>query len=208
MLLGDRQREVGGARDEPRLRQARAQVRQARERTRRVPALARGFVVERVCALERGERRRVEDAVVRTPAQVGQRPAGQVARDRLPGDGGERELGGEARDDAVHDSRGEGEADEAPAPRAVGERAAAGGLHARLLEQRAVGGEHALGRVLGGGERAVVLGNPELGVLGVQDLVVRDAVGAEDRAALESSGADLFGGTEELGAVEVDGAAA
>jgi hypothetical protein len=45
----------------------------------------------------------------------------------------------------------------------------------RLLQQGAVGGELALVRLRRGGERAVVLGDPELAVLGVQDLVDRDA---------------------------------
>jgi hypothetical protein len=140
--------------------------------------------------------------------QVRQRAAGQVARDTLAGEGGERELGAEARDDAVDHRGADREADEPPAPRVLRPDAAAGGLHARLLEQRAVGGEQALVRVLGGGERAVVLGDPELGVLGVEDLVDRDAVGAQDRAALQLTRADLRRGTEQLVAVEVDGAAA
>jgi hypothetical protein len=53
-----------------------------------------------------------------------------------------------------------------------------------------------------------VVGDPELGVFGVEDLVDRDAVGAQDRAALEGAGADLVLGAEQLSAVEVDGAAA
>jgi hypothetical protein len=45
-------------------------------------------------------------------------------------------------------------------------------------------------------------------VLGVEDLVDRDAVGAQDRAPLERSGADRVRVAEQLVAVEVDGAAA
>ena len=53
-----------------------------------------------------------------------------------------------------------------------------------------------------------MLGDPQLGVLGVEDLVDGDAVGAQDRAPLERTGNDLVARAEQLVAVEVDGAAA
>ena len=45
-------------------------------------------------------------------------------------------------------------------------------------------------------------------MFGVEDLVDRDAVGAQDRAAFERAGEDLLARAEQLVAVEVDGAAA
>jgi hypothetical protein len=123
----------------------------------------------------------------------------------------DRARRGELRDEARHDAvehRGlERETNEAAAAAVGGERAAAVGLHARLLEQRAVGGELALARVIGGGELAIALGDPQLGVLGVQDLVDRYAVGAQDRAARERPGDDRVARAEQLVAVQVDGAA-
>ena len=138
--------------------------------------------------------------------QVHHRPAGRVARQRRAGERGVQDLLGEARQDHVDDGRLKRAAHE-PSAHAVGREAAhAVGLHARLLEQLPVGGELPVGRVVGCGEREVVLDRPALGVLGVQRLVQRDAEAGQDRARLELAGGDLLARAEQLVGVEVDGA--
>ncbi len=166
---------------------------------------AEDLVPDRV---QRAEGGGLDGAVVGARVQVGHRAARGVAR-KLPADHGRRgELREEARHDAVEHRSLQREPHEPAAAAVGGELPAAVGLHAWLLEQRAVDGELALGRVLGGCELAVALGDPQLGVLGVEDRVDRHAVGAQDRAALERAGEDRVPRAEQLVAVEVDGAAA
>jgi len=107
--------------------------------------------------LQRGEGRGLDRAVVGARVQVGHRAARHVARGRPPEGAGRGELRDKARDDAVDHRRLQREPHEPLAAATHGELAAAVGLHARLLEQRAVDRELAFARVVGGGELAVAL---------------------------------------------------
>ncbi len=81
-------------------------------------------------------------------------------------------------------------ADEPAAQRVGREVADAVGFHPRLFEQPPVDGELPVGRVVGFGEREVVLDRPALGVLGVHGLVQRDAEAAQDRPPLQLTRGD------------------
>ena len=167
---------------------------------------AQVVVAERLApnVAEAVERGRVDDAVVGAGLQVDGGAAGDVAGERLAGGGGGEHLRGEGGQDHVGHRRLKGAAHEPSAHRVGREVADAVGLHARLLEQPAVGGELAVGGVLGLAQGEVVLERPAFGVLGVQRLVQGDAEAAQDRAGLQVAGGDLFARAEQRVGVQVD----
>jgi len=157
--------------------------------------------------VEHRQRGRVDNAIVGAGLQVGHRAPAHVACHRPPGERGVRDLAGEHGYDHVGDRGRQCGTHEAPASAVGRELAAAVGLHARLLQQRAVERELKLDRILRLRELCVVLGDPGLGVLGVHDLVQRRAQAGEHAPALERAGQQLRARAEQRVGVEVDRAA-
>ena len=139
-----------------------------------------------------GEGAGVDDPVVRAGLQVDAGARGRVARAGARGE--------DAGDERVGDGGAERAGDEAPAHAGGRVLADAVGLHPRLLEQPPVARELRVAR----GELGVVLGDPALGVLGVEGLVQRDPEAAQHGTALELAALELLAWGEQLVCVEVD----
>ena len=148
---------------------------------------------------------RIDDPVLGAGAQVDARARGEVACQRLTGGRERAHLSGERRQDHVRDRRLQRTADEPTAQRAGRELADAVRLHPRLFEQPPVDRELPVRRVVGLGQRDVVLDRPALGVLGVERLVQRDPERPQDRPRLESPRGDRRARPEQRLRVEVDG---